>query len=154
MDYHPATGIKRYLTSTPPILSAKAIEPGIDLMIEAGMDRIREKSIKQSSFLLELFQQFLKPLGFSLGSPEQAIHRGSHLSIRHPQAYRICQALLHPPDGSPKVVPDFRAPDNIRLGITPLYTRFEDLYRAVVRIVEVVESGEWERVGREAGTVT
>jgi kynureninase len=134
LDYAPAEGITRFLSGTPPILSLLALEPALDLALEAGIARIREKSIALTSYLVALCDEVLVPLGFSLGSPRDPARRGSHVSIRHPDAYRINRALIE----ELGVLPDFRAPDNIRLGLPPLYTSFADVREAVVRIRQCV----------------
>ncbi len=134
LEYAPADGIQRFLAGTPPVLSLLPIETGVDLLLEAGMDRLRHKSLRLSAYLVYLFDEFLQPLGFTLGSPRQAENRGSHVSIRHPQGYRINRALIE----EMNVLPDFREPDNIRLGLAPLYTRFEDVYETVERIRRVM----------------
>ncbi len=134
LEYAPAAGIQRFLAGTPPVLSLLPVETGVDLLMDAGMDRSRKKSLLLSSYLIYLFDEFLAPLGFTLGSPRQAGHRGSHVSIRHPEGYRINRALIE----DMNVLPDFREPDNIRLGLAPLYTRFEDVYETVERIRKVM----------------
>jgi len=134
LEYAPAIGIRRFLIGTPPILSMLAIEPGVDLLLEAGLDRLRRKSVALTSYLIDLFDASLAPLGFELGTPRQAEQRGSHVSIRHPEGYRIDRALIE----EMNVLPDFREPDNIRLGLVPLYTSFEDIYEAVDRIRRIV----------------
>jgi kynureninase len=134
LDYAPADGIRRFLCGTPAALSMLAIEPGVDLLLEAGMERLRQKSIALSSCLIDLFDAGLTPLGFELGSPRSPEQRGSHISIRHPEGYRINRALIE----EMNLLPDFREPDNIRLGLAPLYTSFEDVYEAVERIRQVV----------------
>ena len=140
LNYRPGEGIKRFLAGTPPILSLKAIEPTLDMMNGIGMDRIRKKSVSQSEFLLRLSEEFLYPLGFQPGSPLNPGKRGSHISLRHPEAYRICKALIDPDIGNAVVIPDFRDPDNIRLGITPLYTTYTEIYMAVMEIRNIVEN--------------
>ena len=141
LEFTPADGISRYQISTPHILSMAGIEPALDLLLEAGMDRLRAKSIQQTEYLIKLAQDDLLPLGFSLGSPLDSERRGSHVSLRHPEAYRICRALItpQPEDTTLRVIPDFRAPDNIRLGIAPLYTSYRDIYRALDRLKTIVE---------------
>jgi len=139
LKYRPGKGIKRFLAGTPPILAMKTIEATLDMMNEAGMDRIRKKSVSQSEYLLRLAEKFLYPLGFQPGSPTDAEMRGSHVSLRHSEAYRICKALIDPEVGNTVVIPDFRDPDNIRLGITPLYTTYTDIYRAFLEIRSIVE---------------
>ena len=138
LNYRPGEGISRFLAGTPPILSLKAIEPTLDMLNEAGMQRIRTKSVSQSVFLLQLAEEFLWSLGFQAGSPVDPEKRGSHVSLRHPEAYRICKALIDPHVGEAVVIPDFREPDNIRLGITPLYTTYTEIFIAVREIRNIV----------------
>ena len=137
LGYRPADGIARFLAGTPPILSLAALEPALDLVLEAGLDRIRSKSVELASYLVCLVDRVLAPFGFSLGSPRVPARRGSHVSLRHPDAYRINRALIDEMD----VIPDFREPDNLRLGLAPLYTSYVDLWEAVDRIRRVVEEG-------------
>jgi kynureninase len=134
LEYAPAAGIRRFLAGTPPVLSLLPVETGVDLLLEAGLDRLRKKSLLLSAYLIYLFDEILQPLGFTLGSPRQAEMRGSHVSIRHPQGYRINRALIE----EMNVFPDFREPDNIRLGLAPLYTRFEDIFETVERLRRIM----------------
>jgi kynureninase len=143
LDFAPAAGIQRFAAGTPPILALQAIAPGLELLIQAGLPALRQKSIALSEYLLELAEAWLFPLGFSLGSPRRPDQRGSHVSLRHPEAYRINRAMIEPAGEAPVVIPDFRAPDNIRLGLAPLYTTFEEVYLALRRIQAIVESGEY-----------
>lgn len=145
MQFSAAKGINRFLTSTTPILSAASTEPGIDLLLEAGIDSIRDKSVQQTQFLIGLVDQLLVPLGFSLSSPRNPEQRGSHIAISHTEAYRITQAMIHPLKDNLIVIPDFRAPDIIRLGIAPLYTQYQDIYYCVLRIREIVETHEYKQ---------
>lgn len=154
LDFTPAQTVRKYMTGTPPILSMAAIEPGIELIYEAGIGTIREKSIRQGEYLLYLLKEKLVPLGFSSGSPSDPNHRGSHIAIKHPEAYRICQAMIHPKDGSPCIIPDFRDPDIIRLGITPLYTTYEELLLTISRMERIAGSREFEYFQAERKTVT
>jgi kynureninase len=150
LEYTPAEGITRFLAGSPPVLSLLAMEAGLDLQLEAGMQRIREKSIRLTSYLVYLFDEILSPLGFALGSPRDAVQRGSHISIRHPEGYRINRALIE----EMKVLPDFREPDNIRLGLAPLYTSFSEVREAVERIRQVVEGGVFQNYPTERLPVT
>jgi kynureninase len=135
LEYEPAEGNRRFLAGTPPILSLLAIEPGLDLLLAAGLERIRRKSVRLTSYLVYLVDTVLAPLGFKLASPRDPARRGSHVSIRHPEAYRINLALIE----EMEVLPDFREPDNIRLGLAPLYTSFGEVWEAVDRIRRVAE---------------
>jgi kynureninase len=93
-------------------------------------------------------------MGFSLGSPRQVHQRGSHISIRHPEGYRINRALIEAEPPAVKVIPDFREPDNIRLGIAPLYNSFADIHRALSRIKTIVIERSYERFSSERLAVT
>lgn len=150
LAYKPAAGLRRMLTGTPPVLSLAGIEPGVDLLLEAGMDVVRAKSVQQTEYLVALYEDQLQPLGFQLNSPRNPAWRGSHISIGHPEGWRINRALIE----QMQVLPDFRAPDNIRLGITPLYTTFDDIRQAAQRLRSVVEERRYEQYPTERAAVT
>jgi kynureninase len=154
LDYAPAEGVSRYKVGTPPMLSMKAIEPAIDILLEAGIDRVRAKSIRQTDYLIFLAEQWLAPLGFTVGTPRQAELRGSHVSLRHPEAYRINRALIEAEPPAMRVIPDFREPDNIRLGVAPLYNTFTEIYQAIDRLRQVVEARIYKRYSVERWVVT
>src|SRR5262245_35617658 len=149
-DYSPAPGMGRFLVGTPPILSLLAVEPGVDLLLEAGIDRVRAKSVAQTEYLVRLWERELRPLGFALNSPRDPARRGSHISLGHDEALRIDRVLIE----EMAVLPDFRYPDNLRLGIAPLYTSFADLHEAVARIARVVRDHRYERYPTERPTIT
>jgi kynureninase len=100
--------------------------------------------------LIALWEALLAPLGFSLNSPRDGARRGSHISLGHAEGLRIDLALIN----DMQVLPDFRAPDNIRLGIAPLYNSFADIHAAVVRMERVVHEGIYERYANDAPVVT
>lgn len=150
MDYDPSSGIGRFLTGTPPVLSLAAIEPGLDLMREAGLERLRAKSVRQTEYLIALWEAWLAPLGFRLNTPRQPDRRGSHVALGHPEAGRIDQALIE----EMGVLPDFRRPDNLRLGVAPLYTRYVDLFEAMARLRRVMVEGVYARYPGELPAVT
>lgn len=150
LDYSPGVGMRRFLSGTPNILSLLAMEPGVDLLLEAGIGPLREKSLRQTGYLIALFDAILAPLGFALGTPREDAQRGSHVSLRHPEGYRINRALIE----EMQVLPDFREPDNLRLGIAPLYTRYEEIWEAVARIARVVEEKRYLRYPAERSAVT
>jgi kynureninase len=150
LDYQAADGVARFLAGTPPVLSLLAMEPALDLTLEAGLERIRRKSVQLTTYLVYLVDTFLAPLGFALGSPRDAERRGSHVSVRHPDAYRINRALIE----EMNVLPDFREPDNLRLGLAPLYTTFAEVWLAVDRIRQVVEEKRYEQYPATRQAVT
>jgi kynureninase len=149
-DYDPVDGVRRFQAGTPPILALAAVEEGVRLTAEAGIDAIRAKSIALCELIVALHDEWLAPLGFSLGSPREPDRRGSHVSIRHPEAWPICRALIE----RAAVIPDFRGPDSIRLGVAPLYTSFSDVWRALDRLRRLVEAGEHRLVDAATSRVT
>jgi kynureninase len=102
-----------------------------------------------TAHLIELADTVLAPLGFTVASPRDPSRRGSHVSLHHPRAWQICQALL-----DRNVVPDFRTPDRLRLGPAPLYTRFTDVWDGVEAIRAIVVAGDHEKYPAERGRVT
>ncbi|MBX3118506.1 MAG: kynureninase [Fimbriimonadaceae bacterium] len=150
LEYSPASGLAKFLVGTPPILSMVPIECGVDLLIDAGMGSVRAKSTALTDFFLQIFDAELSPLGFRLQSPHEAQRRGAHVSMGHDEAYRISRALIE----KMNVVPDFRAPDNIRFGFAPLYTRFEDVALACERLHHVMVERVYESIPAERLTVT
>ena len=133
--YEPAAGLRRFLSGTPPILSLAAAEIGIDLILESGIAKVRSKSIQQTEYFIQQWKVKLSKLGYSLRSPRESSQRGSHVTLGHPEGWRINQALIK----EMNVIPDFRQPDNIRLGFAPLYNSFMDVNRAAESLREVVE---------------
>jgi kynureninase len=148
--YRPAPDIRRFTIGTPPIPSLRLAQAGIALVAEAGIDAIRAKSALLTELILHGHALRLEPLGFELASPRDPARRGGHVALRHPDGYRITQALL-----ARGVVPDFRAPDVVRLGVAPLYNRFEEVWRGIETLEHVISSGEQERFeGPTKGGVT
>ncbi len=142
--------VRRFLAGTLPILLLAAVEPGVDLIFEAGPERLREKSVKQTEYLIALWEVLLKPLGVTLNSPRDSRIRGSHVSLGHPEGLRIDLALIH----DMRVIPDFRYPDNIRLGIVPLYTTFAEIHEAIMRLRHVIVERLYEKYPTERPEVT
>jgi kynureninase len=136
-SYRPVEGIERFLVGTPQVLGIALVEEGVRLLSEAGIDRLRAKGTALTSLLIELADAWLQPLGFSVATPRDPQLRGSHVSLQHPDAYRISQAMIE----QTQVIPDFRRPDLIRLGCSPLTTSFADVYEAMRRLRDLVSSG-------------
>jgi kynureninase len=131
--YLPAPGIRSMLSGTPPVLGLTAAAVGVDLSIEAGIDEIRAKSKKITQFAIEQIDERLADLGCGVGSPRDADERGSHVALVHPNARTLSKQLID--DG---VVVDFRTPDVIRLGLSPLTTRFTDVYDGLERLRKMI----------------
>ena len=150
LDYQPAPGAQRFLVGTQPMISLLTMEAALEPMLQAGMDALREKSILMTDFASFLTEGWLVPFGFSLGSPLDSAMRGSHISIRHPEGYRINRALIE----EMNLIPDFRAPDNLRLGFAPLYLSFSDIWEGFDRIRRVMEEKRFEKYPLQKLTVT
>ncbi len=142
-DYRPAAGIARYLCGTPAVLSLAALECGVDTVLAAdlmgGMAALRSKSLA----LGRLFGDRVRATcpGLTLVSPSDDAQRGSQVCFAHPQiGYAVMQALI-----ARGVIGDFRAPDILRFGFTPLYVRYVDAWDAAEHLREVLASGEWQK---------
>ena len=149
-DYDPEPNIRRYLTGTPMIAGLAAVEEGARVLAEAGLDRLRTKAVALTEFAVALHDAWLVPLGFELASPRDPARRGAHVTLRHPQAWGICRALIV----EANVVGDYRTPDRLRLGPAPVYTRFVDVWDAFDRIRSLVGDGAHERYTAERRRVT
>ena len=140
LDYRPAPGIIRNQCGTQPILSLAALDAALDVWDDVDMNVLRTKSLALCKTFIDLVEQRLASYGVKVAGPRDMNERGSHVSIHHPQGYAVMQALI-----AANVVGDFRAPDMMRFGFTPLYTRFADVWDAVEHLRDVLHSGEWRR---------
>ena len=137
-EYVPAPGIGRFLAGTPPMLSLLALEAGVETFAGIEMAQVWEKSISLFDLFLALIEQRCAGHGLVCISSPAPERRGSHISFSHPHAFEICQALI-----AAGVIGDFRAPDVVRFGLTPLYLGFEEIWQAVDRLVTILETGSW-----------
>ena len=133
--YEPVPGITRFTTGTPNIPGTAAVQEGTRLLAEAGIQALRDKGIRLTSYLIELADAWLAPLGCTLASPRDAARRGSHVCLRHPEAGQISAALTRA-----GVIGDFRAPDRLRLGPAPITTRFTDVWDALDTLRTILET--------------
>ncbi|MFY1584673.1 kynureninase [Micromonospora sp. WMMD734] len=147
--YDPAPGPERFLVGTPPVLGMAALDPALDVLADAGMDRVREKSLRLGELIIELADVWLVPHGFRLASPRDPDRRGGHVSLYHPEALRISRALV-----DAGVVGDYRVPDRLRLGPAALYTRHVDVWDAMDRLRDIAERRAWTGVPAEPSRVT
>ncbi|MCB0103817.1 MAG: aminotransferase class V-fold PLP-dependent enzyme, partial [Anaerolineales bacterium] len=150
LDYQPAPGAQRFLVGTQPMISLLTMEAALEPLLQAGMDSLREKYILMTDFDSFLTESWLVPFGFSLGSPVDSAMRGSHISIRHPEGYRINRALIE----EMNLIPDFRAPDNLRLGFAPIYLSFTDVWEGFDRIRRVMDEKRYEKYPKNKLAVT
>lgn len=139
-QYRPAGGIRRAMVGTPPMLSLAALEVGVDLALRAESSLIRAKSLRMAEIFMALVAQNCAEWGFGCITPTDPARRGSQVSLTHPEGYAIMQALI-----ARGVIGDFRAPDVLRFGLTPLYLRFADLWDAVQALAAVMAGAEWRR---------
>lgn len=142
-DYRPGQGMRRFICGTPPMLAMAALECGVDTVLAAqpygGLAAIRRKSIALTDLFIALVEARCAGHGLALVTPREADERGSQASFAHATGgYPIMQALI-----ARGVIGDFRAPDILRFGFTPLYTRFVDVWDAVAHLEQVMTSGEW-----------
>ncbi len=147
--YDPVPGIERFAVGTPPVLATVAVEVGAQLVVEAGIDRLAAKGRALGELIVALADAWLAPHGVALASPRDPGRRGSHVTLAHPHAWQLTQALV-----DRGVVPDFRTPDRVRLGPAPLYTRFVDVWDAMERFREVLVTGAHEAYPTERNRVT
>jgi kynureninase len=136
--YEPAPGISRWLCGTPPIIAVAALECGVDLHLAADMALLTAKSRALAALFLARVRAHCAEFGVTLVGPEAHEPRGSHVSFRHPEGYAIMQALI-----ARGVIGDFRAPDVMRFGLTPLYLRFADVAHAAAVLEEILRTEAW-----------
>jgi kynureninase len=134
--YQPVEGIERFLVGTPNVLGVVMVREGVRSVALAGVEAVREKAQALTEYVIALADQWLTPLGFRLASPRDPALRGSHVTLEHPQAWQACQAWID--EG---VVGDYRMPDRLRIGPSPLSTSFEEVWLALDRLRVIVESG-------------
>jgi kynureninase len=147
--YDPVPGIERFGVGTPPVVAMAAVEVGARLVAEAGVERLAAKGRAQGELVVALADAWLAPYGVALASPRDPSRRGSHVTLAHPQAWQLTQALV-----DCGVVPDFRTPDRVRRGPAPIYTRFVDVWDAMDRFREVLATGAHEAYPVERARVT
>jgi kynureninase len=131
--YSPSDGIRRFLSGTPSILGMLAMQDMLALIDRAGLDAIRAKSIALTEFAIQVSDQVLEPLRVGIGSPRDPSRRGSHVTLEHPE-FGVAIARLW----ELGVIPDFRPPDGLRIGLSPLSTSFAEVYRGLLAVREVL----------------
>ncbi len=138
-DYQPKDDIGQFLSGTQPIISLAPVEVGVDILLRADMSEVRRKSLALGDAFIRLVDEHLFEYGFTLATPSAAEERGSQVSLRSEHGYPIMQALIEV-----GVIGDFRAPDIMRFGLTPLYTRYTDLWDAVMKLKSIMEADTWK----------
>ena len=128
-EYDPQPGIAAWQVGTPSVPGLVAVEEGARLCAAAGIDAIRAKAVALTELAIGLHDAWLRPPGFSLGSPRESARRGAHIALRHPDGRALSGRLAER-----NVIVDFRAPDSIRFGLSPLTTRFVDVWEGLQRL--------------------
>jgi kynureninase len=137
-DYAPAAGAARLMAGTPPILSLTALHAALELFEGLDPADLLERSRRLSDLFLARAAPTLEAYGFRCVSPARREARGGHLAFAHPHAYPVVQALI-----AEGVTGDFRAPDLMRLGFSPLFLSRSDVWAAADRFARVMETGAW-----------
>ncbi len=138
--YRPAPGVVRQLAGTPSILAMAGLEAGVDLWLRVDLEKVRRKSLALGELFIQLLEETRGDDRLELASPRDPAVRGSHVSVRHPEGYRIIRALI-----DRGVIGDFRTPDVMRFGFAPLYTRHVDVWDAVSQLRDVLDTRAWDR---------
>jgi kynureninase len=132
--YTPTKGIRRFHSGTPPVVGMLAIEDMVDLIEEAGIDAVRAKSVALTAYAVELADDLPAPLGVALASPRDPDRRGGHVTLNHPRMQEVTDALW-----AREVIPDYRDPQGLRIGLSPLSTSFEEVRRGMAAVREELE---------------
>jgi kynureninase len=137
--YEPAAGVARFLSGTQPVVALALVGCGLDVAVRADLHVVRTKSLALGDLFLALVEERCADEPITLVTPREHDRRGSHLTFAHPEAYAVVQALI-----ARGVVGDFREPDCLRFGLTPLYLRFVDVYDAAEALADVLATRAWD----------
>jgi kynureninase len=133
-DYAPATGIRRFISGTPPIVGMLPVRDMLELVEKVGMGPIRDKSIALTSFAIDVAEQALVPMGVRISSPTAITERGGHVTLDHPEFERAAGPLWER-----GVIPDFRPPGGLRIGLSPLSTSFAEVAAGLSAVQQILE---------------
>lgn len=145
-----AQSIRGFQIASPSLIGIRCVQTAFNLIQEAGISEIAKKAAIGTTLMIDLFDHWLKPLGFELNTPRQSQFRGGHISLVHPDAAQICIALR----SISKVIPDYRTPNSIRLAISPLATSYVEVWDGFERIRDLVSSGKYKGVKESGSRVT
>ena len=152
--YKPADNINKFNAGTPSVLSLIPVNTGLDLVLEAGITNIRNKSIELGEYLIKIINIELNKFDVKITSPIESKSRGSHITIQHNEAWKICKLLIKGDKNRKRIIPDFRPKNNIRLGFSPLYVSFIDLYETVIAIKDILGNKEYLKIDDSKPEVT
>lgn len=147
-DFDPVEGAGGFQTGTQPVLSMAATEGALEIYDKLDMADIRARSLQLTAYLMYLIEARLAGYGFAIGNPKEDSRRGGHVALEHADAVQICEALK-----ARGVIPDFRAPNVVRLAPSPLYTSYQEVYDMVDILLDIMESGAYRQYSKQRGTV-
>ncbi len=142
--------IRGFQIASPSLIGLRCIKSAFEMIAEAGIEQIEAKAAKGTEMMIELYELWLKDLGFELNTPREPKSRGGHISLIHPHADRIAVALREFAD----VIPDYRVPNSIRLAISPLPTSYVEVYDGFARLRDLVSTGQYQKVKLGGSRVT
>ena len=148
--FEKAAGIRGFQIATPPIMGMRSVKSAFTMISEAGIAEISNKAAVGTDLMIDLFDAWLAPLGMELHTPRDSAQRGGHISIVHPDAAQICVALRK----ISNVIPDYRAPNSIRLAISPLPTSYVEVWDGFDRLRDLVASGRYREIDESGSRVT
>jgi kynureninase len=134
-DYRPAAGMRRFLSGTPPIVGMLAMQDTLAMMEAAGIDAIRAKSVALTEFAVRMSDALLAPLGVEVASPRDPTRRGGHVTLAHPSMREVTARLW-----AEDVIPDYRDPGGLRIGLSPLSTSFAETHAGLVAVADAVRA--------------
>ena len=137
-EYHAGAGVTGFLSGTPPVVSLSILDAALDIFADINIVDVRKKSLALADLFLQMVEQVPELCKLTLISPREESRRGSQLAYRHPQAFAICQALI-----AQGVIADFRAPDILRVGFSPLFLRFADIGHSVQVLSAIMRDERW-----------
>lgn len=143
-DFVAAETAGAFQIGTPHVLSTAPLIGSLEIFEEAGMERLREKSLKLTRYMMDLIETELAGFGFTIGNPKEDKRRGGHVCLEHKEAARICKSLKE--NG---IIPDFRAPNVIRLAPVALYTSYEDVFKAINTLKKIMNEKQYEKFSNE-----
>jgi kynureninase len=146
--FTPADTAGAYQIGTPHILSMAPLAGSLEMFADAGIERIRRKSLHITAYLMNLIEHELAGMGFTIGNLREDDRRGGHVSLEHREAARICKALKEH-----GVIPDFRAPNVIRLAPVALYTSYSEVWKAVQILKTIMVEKKYEQYENKRGVV-
>jgi len=148
--FEPTDQMRRFQIASPSIIGIRGVEVAFEMIGRAGISRIEHKAATGTNLMIDLYRQWLEPLGYSLGTPVEAADRGGHIILIHPEAKQIAYALRK----LKNVIPDYREPNAIRLAISPLATSYQEVFEGFKRLRELTESSDYKNLSQDGNRVT